>query len=931
MLTKSSPLNVIHCCLALLVIVRVGGTTAWAASGDRIVLNRVTILQPNAPPSYVAYGMEELRAYLKEHGTDCQLVPVATEIPIRGCFIVVGAQAAESLGFAVPDEKVLGIEGFSIQHRTDGERILISVAGRRPQGTKFGLIELIKSIRTDTKPPHLPLPLTGRSKPRFARRGMYAHLHWQYQHPYALRSWSEEDWKRYIDLLSYFGCNQLQCWPMAATCPVPLSDRDRAYLDKYRRVIKYAHNARGMEIWPGEAPNNVAETDGGQPIERRRYFDVEVKKNPAISAEFEAIMANRRAFYETVRNGDAYWIIDSDPGGWKGSPASEFVDILRGNRTLLDQHTDNGKDTKLVYWMWQGWGTDKSRSDNIRTTLIDMKNRLPEPWLLHACDPYHLELARDLGPEHKTVYFPYNSIEHEPSWPITALAFGLLRDVLRCIEPYPQIRGVQGNAQTPLVQLPNIYFFTQCLWDWRTLERDDEAIVRELARLLLPDLEHELSDAWLALPISDALKAGRAYAALESKHSKIGCGRVGPIGRFVVPDASQIVTDVLAIAKLHAAACTLADDWKGSTPNAEKVRRNLHTFLDAALTWFAHTGYERPVVFHPRTFGLDFLHVRSAMDTLLKKDASYATIFHETLNRLYPILSERYTDRRVHETLWRLAGEFYPNLIATDSLPPSEKPVPIVPAIEMVDIPGGTFKMGSPKDESDRFDDEGPVHEVTLSSYRLSKFEITNAQFRAFKPEHDPPSLMGQAFNKPDQPTVYVNWRDAQAFCKWLSTKTGRHYRLPTEAEWEFAARAHSTTPYPWGDSPRAACDFANVADQSASAIWHDWPTIRCNDGHAVTASVGSYATNAFGLCDMIGNVWEWCSDWYCPDYDARADKSDPKGPPTGAGPVIRGGSWSTGPRRIRSATRSHASLNDRHSRIGFRICESQQEQNREP
>jgi formylglycine-generating enzyme required for sulfatase activity len=349
------------------------------------------------------------------------------------------------------------------------------------------------------------------------------------------------------------------------------------------------------------------------------------------------------------------------------------------------------------------------------------------------------------------------------------------------------------------------------------------------------------------------------------------------------------------------------------------VREFLQTFLEAALKWFAHTGYERQVVFHPRTFGLDFLHVRAAMDDLLKKDPRYAQIFHEVLNDLYVPLAEVYTDRRVHEILWRMAGEFYPDLIGSKTERPPGAPSSRMD-VQMVDIPGGTFVMGLAGREAN----ESPAHRVTLSPYRLSKYEITNAQFRAFQPEHNPPSLNGQAFNGSDQPAVYLSWRDAMAYCEWLSHKMGRHFRLPTEAEWEFAARAGVPTRYPWGNSSDAACGFANVADKSALKIWPDWFSfVDCDDNQAVTAPVGSYRPNAFGLHDMIGNVAEWCSDWYDPDYYARSTKVDPEGPATGAGPVIRGGNWSTGPERLHITARGHAGVNDRHSRIGFRICES--------
>ncbi len=175
--------------------------------------------------------------------------------------------------------------------------------------------------------------------------------------------------------------------------------------------------------------------------------------------------------------------------------------------------------------------------------------------------------------------------------------------------------------------------------------------------------------------------------------------------------------------------------------------------------------------------------------------------------------------------------------------------------------------MGSPENEQGREADEGPQHPVTISrDFYMGKYEITNAQFRVFRPNHNNGDMRGFSLNGDNQPVVNVSWNDAIAFCEWVSEQTGMQIQLPTEAEWEYACRAETTTRRYWGDdlSDDQACAYANVRDQTAlqQLAWGS-PIFNCEDGSAVTAPVGQFQPNAFGLYDMLGNVWEWCRDWY--------------------------------------------------------------------
>ncbi|MBN2328247.1 MAG: formylglycine-generating enzyme family protein [Candidatus Omnitrophica bacterium] len=239
----------------------------------------------------------------------------------------------------------------------------------------------------------------------------------------------------------------------------------------------------------------------------------------------------------------------------------------------------------------------------------------------------------------------------------------------------------------------------------------------------------------------------------------------------------------------------------------------------------------------------------------------------------------------------------------------------------MVLIPPGSFLMGSPREEKDRRSDE-TQHEATISrSFYLGKYEITNAQYRTFRPTHTSQSKDGLSLNEDNQPVLYVNWYDATDFCKWLSTETGMEFRLPTEAEWEYACRANATERRYWGDdlNDDAACLYENAADQTAKKKWPDWAVFNCDDGYAAPSPAGSFLPNNFGLHDMLGNAWEWCSDWY--GSYSKESQIDPQGPSAGETRLMRGGGWFAGPRNVRSARRPNFYPDIPTEGVGFRVA----------
>ncbi|HVC94603.1 MAG TPA: formylglycine-generating enzyme family protein [Pirellulales bacterium] len=296
--------------------------------------------------------------------------------------------------------------------------------------------------------------------------------------------------------------------------------------------------------------------------------------------------------------------------------------------------------------------------------------------------------------------------------------------------------------------------------------------------------------------------------------------------------------------------------------------------------------------------------------------------------------------------------------------------------MKLVLVPSGDFMMGAEEDPADSLppnvrrdllDHELPRHRVRVTRpFYMGAYEVTLRQFLVFyhaakyktdaerdgKPNwgynRDGDNIKSTTFRPwapgwkiaQDHPAVYVSWNDAVAFCNWLSKKEGKKYRLPTEAEWEYACRAGTETRYSCGDDAEELVRVGNVADEDNRRHWPKsitiiennnkkqtnipFPALPGRDGYGYTAPVGKFRANAFGLYDMHGNAWEWCSDRYDEHYYENSPTDDPKGPSAGTLRVLRGGGWNdSSPAGLRCAFRGSNDPVDRDRGIGFRVvCE---------
>ena len=274
----------------------------------------------------------------------------------------------------------------------------------------------------------------------------------------------------------------------------------------------------------------------------------------------------------------------------------------------------------------------------------------------------------------------------------------------------------------------------------------------------------------------------------------------------------------------------------------------------------------------------------------------------------------------------------------------------------MIEVPAGTYSIGSPEIEPGRYPNERPMKQETVRPFAIGEAEVTRGQFAKFVAETNHEMARGcytpgklddllsdldpkASWRDPgfeqtdDHPVVCISWNDAVTYARWLSEKTGHKYRLPTEASWEVAARGGTATAFFWGRSADEGCAYHNGGDLSLGEKWPEWAErteearkggepnsvlVQCRDGHAFTSAARSFLPNPFGLFDMTGNVWEWVLD--CGDNQGRVGDSPLEASPACERRRTRGGSWDDWPVDLRSAVRKRLEPSFRRSDTGFRL-----------
>jgi hypothetical protein len=411
--------------------------------------------------------------------------------------------------------------------------------------------------------------------------GMYVHTHWAYHHPYAARTWTEEDWRGYLEGLAALGYDMVMIWPQLECMASPPNASDRAFLEKLGGVIRFAHDRLGMKVFITAGVNIVGNENAARyALEERPYFVCERKIDPRDAAAVRALVAERRRQFEAIRDADAVVFIDSDPGGYIGSTNAEFVALIQAQLGAL---RDLNPRLELVYWMWVGWENynrfwataarwqpgDPEPAISwdaacFADTLTRMREQVPEPWSVLASAPGHFESTDDLGLGAKRLFNPYGSIEGEPTFPLTNVFPEALAEVIGSDAAGRCPRGIMANAQTHVLQLPNTYLFAHFARGGTHANAD----LAGFADRLVPGRGRSLAEAWGALagrePSAQRVAAAAIRTAVGQPH------RPAPLGGLLFGDPDRFLTDLAANLDLRAALSEF-----GATPEASTLRKVL--------------------------------------------------------------------------------------------------------------------------------------------------------------------------------------------------------------------------------------------------------------------------------------------------------------------------------------------------------------------
>jgi hypothetical protein len=432
----------------------------------------------------------------------------------------------------------------------------------------------------------------------FKHRGFYLHEGWHFEYPFAVRSWRREDFTAMYRLLARLGFDRVMNWPMFESIPAPLSEADAQAIRDYSRTIDDAH-AAGLEFWLAQCANLTPPPSiAAKPWKDRNPYPVWSPVRLDDPAEAAAYFAHRRAMMAIANSADAYVTIDGDPGGYGGARPEEWLSVFFADRTTLDAcGTGPGKQS-LIPWVWCGWGTEKVWGGSpsnppeqivpfVKASLATLAVGMPEPWRLlpgrsnrdnWANGRVNVRLAEEAGLISRSTLFLYEAIEYEPSIPGAVLQFADIRRMLRDEAKYAATAdGVFGNAQQPVMVMPNLYLFARGAADLSYLDKTDEEVLGDLADLFGGD-RALLVPAWrcLELPLAElpadlpdwlrkATLSGEAAAFIPGgprRYLEILAAQVESRRGLLEAVAMPATDDDAAAARLAAGAKALIGWWR---------------------------------------------------------------------------------------------------------------------------------------------------------------------------------------------------------------------------------------------------------------------------------------------------------------------------------------------------------------------------------
>ncbi len=431
--------------------------------------------------------------------------------------------------------------------------------------------------------------------------GMYVHQHWAYNHPYAARTWTLEDWRGYLDGLHKLGYNMVLIWPMLETMPDPLTSSDEANITKIAAVIDMAHHDFGMRASIVLCPNVSAKNEEARKynFEKRPFFHTDDRVDPADPVAFGKLMAWREQLFRPLAKADGLFIIDSDPGGYANSTNLDFVYLLGAHRRMLDRLRPG---IEVVYWSHFGWESysrfyatgEMKRGDPVepREAIVLLASQpRSEPWGV-ANSGFPADFLDSIGMGDRVLGFPYGTIESEPSFPFTiyggddrvSAGGRQLKSAYLGGQSGGQ-RGVIGNSQTHCVQLPNLFAFARAAQGLPAKKADFIAFANEL----IPGHGELIVEGWDALQGADAHRMETVMEQLDALPASSLNG--GPLKGLLFGNSSRFIGDL--VMQLHAASTLFRfrAAVSASPRDEAKITETFGNFVTAIAAWQQKHGY----------------------------------------------------------------------------------------------------------------------------------------------------------------------------------------------------------------------------------------------------------------------------------------------------------------------------------------------------
>lgn len=359
------------------------------------------------------------------------------------------------------------------------------------------------------------------------RLGMYVHMHWGYNHPYAARTWTMDDWHGYAEGLCRLGYNTIMIWPVFETIPDPLTESDKVHLQKIHDVIDMLHHDFGMQAFITMGPNTIGNERAAEyTFETRPFFATDTRLNPGDPEQLDLLLNRRRTLFSYLSNADGFSIIDSDPGGYVGSTNAEFANLLLRHFDVIKEYNPNAI---LLYWMHVGWETYNRMWQDVQQGLpspdleftakdfeevIGILMQYPtENWMVTSGMQVHQDAIAKYGIQNRTMFFSYGIVEGEPTFPLTNYYPEYVAEALKRYSPADMGQGAMANAQTHAVQLPHTYLFAHFI-KGGTLEN---ACLDGFADGLVSGLGDLIAESWKSMYRYDTTKMRANADQIESQ------------------------------------------------------------------------------------------------------------------------------------------------------------------------------------------------------------------------------------------------------------------------------------------------------------------------------------------------------------------------------------------------------------------------------